>query len=243
VLDALLAALKDPNWLVRQGAAKALGQLGQTDAKVLDALLAALKDPDSDVRQGAAQALGQLGQPDAKVLDALLAALKDPVSSVRQGGAQALGQLGQPDAKVVDALLAALKDPDSSVRQKAAQALVQLGQASTFKVLLKGPLKLLPAPTQGPLASPTAIHETPNITLSDKPASFFYDNNSHTGFIKPSKEEAIDKEENKNEIPTRHIHALESVDPGLDQAITLSLQLQKKPPENGEENHRLSPGW
>ena len=116
---------------VRQGAATALGQLGQGSAEVVTALLSALGSQEWQVRQGAATALGQLGQGSAEVVTALLSALGSQEWPVRQGAATALGQLGQGSAEVVTALLSALGDAGCGpVRQGAATALGQLGQGS-----------------------------------------------------------------------------------------------------------------
>ena len=129
-VEPLITALKDSDWRVRQGAAQALGQLG--DARAVEPLITALKDSNSDVRQEVTNTLKQLG--DARAVEPLIAALKDRDSDVQQGAAQALGQLG--DARAVEPLIAALKDRDSNVRQGAAQALGQLGDARAVEPLI-----------------------------------------------------------------------------------------------------------
>jgi HEAT repeat protein len=63
IVDALLHALKDPDYYVRAGAAAALGRLA--DRRAVAALLNALKDADGDVRWHAAFALGTLGDERA----------------------------------------------------------------------------------------------------------------------------------------------------------------------------------
>ncbi|MCI0727447.1 MAG: HEAT repeat domain-containing protein, partial [Chloroflexi bacterium] len=82
-LPALLAALQDEQWDVREAAAGALGQI--RDAAALPALLAALQDEHGHVREAAAGALGQIG--DAAAAPALLTALKDEQWDVREAAA------------------------------------------------------------------------------------------------------------------------------------------------------------
>ncbi len=103
-VDPLLAALRDPDEIVRWAAAEALGALG--DARAVEPLLAAVRDPAGHGRGAAAQALGALG--DGRAVEPLLAALRDPDDHVRGAAAQALGALG--DGRAVEPLLAALRD-------------------------------------------------------------------------------------------------------------------------------------
>ena len=128
-VEPLITALKDSDWRVRQGAAQALGQLG--DARAVEPLITALKDSNSDVRQEVTNTLKQLGNA---TVEPLIAALKDRDWSVRHRTAQALGQL--EDVRAVEPLITALKDSDWRVRQGAAQALGQLGDAPAVEPLV-----------------------------------------------------------------------------------------------------------
>jgi hypothetical protein len=77
-MQALIAALADDEWPVRQAAASSLVQLGQASPEVVQALIAALKDSDNDVRKAAANALGRLASDDREnVLRALLPVFAD----------------------------------------------------------------------------------------------------------------------------------------------------------------------
>jgi len=58
-VEPLIQALKDGYSHVREGAAKALGEIG--DIRAVEPLIQALKDEDSDVRKIAAEALGKMG--------------------------------------------------------------------------------------------------------------------------------------------------------------------------------------
>jgi HEAT repeat protein len=157
VADALLAALADPDMMVRSMAAVGLGD-GAGD-HVVNALLGVLaNETDSNLRGMAALGLGG-AVDESRVVDALLTALADPDYNVRSmaamGLAGAVGRSRVVDAllgvladdsdnhvrsraalglggavdqwRVVDALLTALADPDSFVRSRAIEA---LGRAS-----------------------------------------------------------------------------------------------------------------
>jgi HEAT repeat protein len=121
---ALLAALKDSDPLVRQGAAKALSvfQLGPPEA--FGPLVKLLKDEEPEVRSMAAVALKR-SFPQRAVAP-LMEALKDRNPGVRSNAATGLQWLG-PDAKAaVPALVEALKDNNTLVRIAAGLALKKI---------------------------------------------------------------------------------------------------------------------
>jgi hypothetical protein len=95
VIAALIKALGDNEWLVRQAAAGALGQLKQASPEVIAALMKALGDRHEDVRQAAESALVQLGQASPEVIAALMKALEGTQWQVQQAAAEALGQFSQ----------------------------------------------------------------------------------------------------------------------------------------------------
>ncbi|HZS46747.1 MAG TPA: M56 family metallopeptidase [Blastocatellia bacterium] len=130
VIDALVAALKDPNKEVRHQALWALGQRG--DKRAVEGIIGALSDEDSSVRQQAAWALGQID--DRRAVAPLMSALKDSNESVRQQAAWALGQLD--DKSAVDALVGALSDQSAGIRSQAAWALGQLDDARAVPGLI-----------------------------------------------------------------------------------------------------------
>ena len=110
-VDALLESLKDPHFVVRCHAVRALGgmttdyQMGKAwvrDKGVVDALIGMLKDPDRAVREDATIALGNIGDPGA--VDALIEAMKD--GAVKRHAIASLGMIGDPKAfpPVLDAL-------------------------------------------------------------------------------------------------------------------------------------------
>ena len=62
-VEPLIQALKDEDSFVREGAAEALGKIG--DKRAVEPLINALKDEDRDVREAAAEALGEIGDKRA----------------------------------------------------------------------------------------------------------------------------------------------------------------------------------
>ncbi len=121
---ALVLSLTDPDPLVRQYSAWALGNVGE-DAldEAAMPLLARLEDPDDEVKAAAALALGQIGGTQV-VVELLAEALRHPHPATRRGAAQALGWLEATSA--FPALIRSLKDRDARVRQAVITALGEL---------------------------------------------------------------------------------------------------------------------
>ncbi len=116
---ALLAALRDADWQVREEAAATLGKL--LDPAGGEGLIDALsRDTYWEVRLKAANALGRLKAPAA--VPALLAALEHAVSNLRKEAANALEAIGDRSA-LPRLRRAAAEDPDLEVR-KTAQRIV-----------------------------------------------------------------------------------------------------------------------
>lgn len=120
VLPALLGALRDPVWIVREEAATTLAKL--QPATALDALLLAMQDEAWQVRLRAARALGRLH--DGRALPALVTALDHEAGNLRREAAIALGELGDPQA--LAPLTARAADPDPEVRKAVRVALQRL---------------------------------------------------------------------------------------------------------------------
>lgn len=116
----LLAALRDPNLVVRTRAAESLGEIG--DQAAVAPLIERLGDRAEarDVRTRAAEALGRLGSPIA--VPSLLDVLDDPVWHIRYHAIVALGAIGDPQAE--DGLVKAARyDPDQFNRETAQRSL------------------------------------------------------------------------------------------------------------------------
>jgi HEAT repeat protein len=86
----LIVRLDDPDALVREEAARALGRIGSHAA--VDALVHRLRDPQSTIRSDAALALGHIGDPRA--IPALTECLNDRSPEVQDACARALGDIG-----------------------------------------------------------------------------------------------------------------------------------------------------
>src|SRR5687767_9338651 len=89
--DLLLTALSDQAALVREGAALALGDIGE--ARAIGPLIPCLRDESQDVQRAAKRALIRIGGSDVRPL---LWALKDPDKNVRRSAAEILADIGAP---------------------------------------------------------------------------------------------------------------------------------------------------
>lgn len=124
IVAALLDALRDAAWQVREEAAATLGKLRARTAR--EALTAALDDAYWQVRLQAVRALGKLREREACA--AVAALLAHPISNLRKEAALALGELG--DIKALPSLQSAITDADPEVRKAVRIALTQIGQAN-----------------------------------------------------------------------------------------------------------------
>ena len=122
-VEPLIAALRDKDAKVREFAAEALGQIG--DTRAVEPLIVATRDT-GNVRYAAACALGKIG--DDRAFEPLLDALKDGVKSAAESLRQIVG------ARAVEPLIAALRDKDANVREAAAEALEQIGISDDLQV-------------------------------------------------------------------------------------------------------------
>jgi len=130
VVDALLAALHDPNTWVRRYSAKSLGNLMKKSpefpnrSEVATSLIKILdSNDDKSARVETIRALGPLGSKDSKVVLALISSSQDELPGVRMEVAEALGEAVVNREEVLSTLLRLLGDPDGWVRMKAATAL------------------------------------------------------------------------------------------------------------------------
>ena len=131
VMPALIAALADPDKLVRVATARALASIGP---EAVPSLIVALSDPSWVVRYRAAEALG--GIRDPRVSSALVALLDDRRDHVRYMAAKGLA--ADPAPAAVDELIHRLGDENPFVRRMAAQALrnaaTRLGGADATRI-------------------------------------------------------------------------------------------------------------
>ncbi|WP_374319454.1 HEAT repeat domain-containing protein [Aquabacterium sp.] len=121
VLPALLSALQDDAWQVREEAAATLGKLRLSDS--VEPLVDALSDGYWQVRLIAARALGRLR--DRRATGPLVRhALSHDMVNLRKEAAIALGEIG--DAEALPALRIAAEDADPEVRKMARLAMTQI---------------------------------------------------------------------------------------------------------------------
>jgi HEAT repeat protein/glycosyltransferase involved in cell wall biosynthesis len=162
-VEDLIETLHDPDWGIRREAAKALAEIGDTDA--IEPLTEILHDEYGD-RIGAAWALG--GIKDARAASPLIEALQGeewyfswgirwavtkalakiglpavtPLiealghdqSGVRWGAAWALGKIADP--KAISPLIGTLQDENDCVREEAAKALGIAGYTEVIRPLV-----------------------------------------------------------------------------------------------------------
>ena len=120
---ALMSALIDKEWRVREAVAFALGQIADPRAvEPLERVLA--EDKETEVRASAAFALGMLSDP--RTAEALSRALEDDEAAVRSSAIAGLGLV--QDEAAVDELIALLDDSSFDVRYDAVWALGQIGE-------------------------------------------------------------------------------------------------------------------
>lgn len=144
----LVQALHDPEPIVRESAARALGiikypndtkkPIGRfedmtEDRRAADALLKVLKDKEVGVKASAAAALSNYGKPE--VMKTLMGMLTDSSSTIRAAAATGLG--GCPYMEVIPALIRLLRDDDFFTRLCAARSLGRLGDAQALDPLLE----------------------------------------------------------------------------------------------------------
>ena len=115
---ALLTALADKDFQVRNAAAWALARVGPDPKIAVRPLIAALQDAESSaVQECAALALGEIGSEARGAVAPLADALRYGWGDVKGSAAWALGRIG-PDAKAaVPALLRFLKTPEPTPRR------------------------------------------------------------------------------------------------------------------------------
>jgi hypothetical protein len=124
----LIIALRNENAFGREGAARALGKIG--DKGAIAPLIAALKDKKPSVRQAAASALGEMG--DRRAIEPLIAILGD-VDYVSEAAAEGLAKMGKVAIKP---LLVALRDPHYWLQPAAWQVLGSLLLRQYYKSLI-----------------------------------------------------------------------------------------------------------
>jgi HEAT repeat protein len=121
----LIEALSADDTALRQGAAKALGGMGDGAKEAVPALVKNLGHWDADVRSEVAEALSLIG-PEA--LKPVSEALNGPEPKLREGAAKALASMGRAAAPAAPTLLKAVgAEQESSARAAMLIALPKIG--------------------------------------------------------------------------------------------------------------------
>lgn len=131
-VSALQQHLRADKAVVRQLAAKALGQIGELSS--IPELLPLLDDPDRQVRAFAALALGSYRHPQAAKL--IIDALPTAKPGMRAGMVYALGQIN--DVLAVPILIQQYPQEDVDVRAAIMYALGRLRDGEAIATLLQG---------------------------------------------------------------------------------------------------------
>lgn len=131
-VPALQQAIRDDQAMVRQLAAKALGQIGELNSIVV--LLPLLDDPDRQVRALTALALGGYRHPQAAQI--IVDAFPTATPGMRIGMVYALGQIN--NVLVVPMLIQRYPQEQADVRAAIMYALGQLRDGEAIETLLQG---------------------------------------------------------------------------------------------------------
>jgi len=124
-----IAALRDEDWGVREDAALALGQSG--DSRGVRPLIEALRDSDRAVQTAATSALSSIGE--SAVVD-LGSCLRDPDLTVQEAAASILSSIA--DERVIEPLMSALLSEDWVVRMHAARAIGRMAYSQAVDTLV-----------------------------------------------------------------------------------------------------------
>jgi len=130
-LSQVISALDDSSRIVREEAARALGEMAVPEA--VEPLIEKLKDPGSLIQSVSASSLGKIKDP--RSVPPLVDSLASQDREVRGAAAGALGDIG--DRSAVQPLLDLMKrESDSFVFASGADALGRLGEAQAILIIL-----------------------------------------------------------------------------------------------------------
>lgn len=130
VVDALIGALTNTDWIVRMHAAKGLGRIAETRA--VPPMMPLLQDKVKAVRVEAASALARIGQA---AVPPLVESLQSKEWLVKLHAIEALGKMQSLDT-VEPLLFVLFNDPDTAVRTDAVRALGDIGDPRAVDFLL-----------------------------------------------------------------------------------------------------------
>ena len=129
----LVAAVQDPEQVVREAAVQALGTFGSAS---VPSLIEFLAHTDKYVRRNAVWSLNKLGQHALPALSTLCQALRDADPRTASGAAQVLGNFGVAAVSAVPALVEAMRGTNVVLCRLAAKALSQIGRGALPSLIL-----------------------------------------------------------------------------------------------------------
>lgn len=130
-VDMIVAALKDPDSLVRKSCVEALQKLASSTPKRSSGLMSALDDTEPSVRRTAAVALSGVKDASQRLADL---ARQDQNGLVRVAAAHSLATTGGEIRQIVPVLVECLDHGDDATQKAAAEALGALGPAACDSV-------------------------------------------------------------------------------------------------------------
>ncbi|KAF9197970.1 hypothetical protein BGZ49_001363, partial [Haplosporangium sp. Z 27] len=122
-LQALISALRDENWYVKDSATRALVNQSALSSSALLVIISVMQNENKNVSESAASALGERSTLSNSDLQVLIGALQDENENVRHLAASALEKQSTLPDSALQALIDALKDENRDVRQSAVFAL------------------------------------------------------------------------------------------------------------------------
>lgn len=129
-VPALMEALHSDNTLIREGAVRALGEIGPQAKQAVPWLLAAKGDNDNRIRFRAAVALWKVDRQAKPAIPILIEFVQTPDVSVGTVAAQILGEMGSQAKEAVLVLAEIMKKDWHMVSSSCAQALGEIGPAA-----------------------------------------------------------------------------------------------------------------
>ncbi len=145
VLQALLAAMGDPDLWVRIYAGRSLASLGEAAAEAIPPIIRLLRTEDRNLRGHAANVLGKFGHSAQVASAALLVALDDEKDHVRKSAEDALNAVSPIEWETADEALGALRLGDISQRRAAICDLVRPGSTDQEEIHSKTRVEALRA--------------------------------------------------------------------------------------------------
>ena len=119
LVESLVLALTDRDYLVREWAAHALGRREEPSPMIVGALIARLDDPHEDVRFFTVEAIRVLHPESDAALEGVKRALTDTSERVRSEACTAFASFGERAIDLIDTLAAIAKtDPSPKVRNE-----------------------------------------------------------------------------------------------------------------------------